>query len=85
MLTRAMLPTAPPRFPSSLSFSFLKRSNYLTSWTKKIWDDHQTPPKGSHLLRGFLSPSPFIPEYSFPTWLVRRACPFELPKYMGPN
>jgi len=31
-------------------------------------------------LRGFLSPSPFIPKYSFPTWLVKRAHTFELPK-----
>jgi len=78
-LTRAMLQTAPPRCPSSLSFS-LPNKNYLTSWTKKLWDEHQTPPKGSHLLRGFLSPGSFIPKYSFPTWLVRRAHPFELPK-----
>ena len=74
-----MLQTTPPRCPSSLSFS-LPNKNYLTSWTKKLWDEHQTPPKGSHLLRGFLSPSFFIPKYSFPTWLVIRAHPFELPK-----
>jgi len=53
MLTRAMLPTAPPRFHSSLSFSLPNKSNYLTSWTKKFWNGHQTPPKGSHILRGF--------------------------------
>jgi len=53
MLTRAMLPTAPPRCPSSLSFSLPNKSNYLTFWTKKFWDEHQTPPEGSHLLRGF--------------------------------
>jgi len=80
MLTRVMLPTAPPMCHSSLSFSFPKKSNYLRSWTKKIWDDHQTPPKASHILREFLSPSSFILKYSFPTWLVRRVCPFELLK-----
>jgi len=80
MLTRAMLQTAPPRCHFSLSCSLPNKTNYLSSWTKKFWDEHQTPPKGSHLLRGFLSPSPFIPKYSFPTWLVRRACPFEHPK-----
>ena len=80
MLTCVMLQTAPARCPSSLSFSLPNKSNYLTSWTKKIWDNHQTPPKGSHLLRGFLSPSLFIPKYSFPTWLVRKAYPFKLPK-----
>ena len=40
MLTRFMLPTAPPRCPSSLSFSLPNKSNYLTSWTKKFWDAH---------------------------------------------
>jgi len=75
-----MLQTAPPRCPSSLSFSIPNKSNYLTSWTKKIWDEHQTPHKGSQLLKGFLSPSPLIPKSSFPTWLVRRAYPFELHK-----
>jgi len=79
MLTRVMLQIAPPRCTSSLSFS-LPNKNYLTSWTKKLWDEHQTPPKGSHLLRVFLSPSPFILKYSFPTWLVRMAYLFELPK-----
>ena len=73
MLTRAMRQTAPPRCPSSLSFSLPNKSNYLTSWTKKFWDEHQTPLKGFHLLREFLSPNPFIPKYSFPTWLVKRA------------
>jgi len=72
MLTRAMLQIAPPKCPSSLSFKLPNKTNYLTSWTKKFWDEHQTPPKGSHLFRGFF--------YSFPTWLVRRACLFELPK-----
>ena len=80
MLTRAMLPTAPSRCPSSLSFSLPNKTNYLTSWTKKYWDEHQTPPKGIHLLRGFISPSPFIPNYFFPKWLVCRDSPFELPK-----
>jgi len=80
MLTCAMLQIAPPRCPSSLYFSLPNKTNYLTSWTKKFWDEHQTPPKGSHLLRGFLSSSPFIPKYYFPTYLVRRTCPFELPK-----
>jgi len=79
MLTRAMLQITPPRCPSSLSFS-LPNKNYLISLTKKLWDEHQTPLKGSHLLRGFLSPSLFIPKYSFPTWLVKRAHTFELPK-----
>ena len=45
----------------------------------KFWDEIRTPPKGSHLLRGFLSKSSFIPRYSFPTWLVSRTSPFELP------
>ena len=72
----AILQTALPRCLSSLSFSLPNKSNYLTSRTRKNWDEHQTPPKGSHLLRGFLSPSPFIPKYSFPTWLVRRVCLF---------
>jgi len=80
MLTRAMLPTAPPSCPSSLSFSLPNKSIYLTSWTNKFWDEHQTPPKGSHLLRGFLSPRSSIPKSSFPTWLVRSAYPFELSK-----
>jgi len=80
MLTRAMLPIAPPRCPSSLSFSLPNKSNYLTSWTKKFWDEHQTPPKGSYLLREFLSPCFFIPKSSLPTWLVRSVYPFELPK-----
>jgi len=64
MLTHAMLQTAPPRCSSSLSFSLPNKTNYLTSWTKKFWDEHQTLPKGSHLLKGFLSSSPFIPKYS---------------------
>jgi len=80
MLTHAMLQTAPPRCPSSLSFSLSNKTNYLTSWTKKYWDEHQTPPKGFHLLREFISPSPFIPKYSFPKWLVRTNSHFELPK-----
>jgi len=41
MLTCAMLPTTPPRCPSSLSFSLPNKSNY---WTKKFWNEHQTPP-----------------------------------------
>jgi len=79
MLTRVIVQITPPRCPSSLSFS-LPNTNYLTSWTKRLWDEHQTPHKGSHLLREFLTPSPLIPKYSFPKWLVRRACPFELLK-----
>jgi len=80
MLPRAMLPRATTRCPSSLSFSLPNKSNYLTSWAKKFLEEHQTPPRGSHLLRGFLSPRSFNPKSSFPTWLVRRAYPFELPK-----
>jgi len=80
ILACAMLQTTPLRCPSSLYFSLPNKTNYSTSWTKKLWDEHQTPPKGSHLLRGFLSSNPFIPKYFFPTWLVRRACPFELSK-----
>ena len=61
-------------------FSLPNKSKYLTSWTKTFWDEIQTPPKGYHLLREFSSKSPFIPKYSFPTWLVSRAFSFELPK-----
>jgi len=80
MLTRAGLQTAPPRCSSSLSFSLPNKYKYLTSWTKKLWDETQIPPKGSHLLRGFSSTSSFVPKYSFQTWLVSRNSPFELPK-----
>jgi len=80
MLTRAMLHTAPTMCPSSLSFSLPNKTNYLISWTKKYWDEHQTPLKGFHLLREFISPSPFIPKYSFPKWLVCKDSSFELPK-----
>ena len=41
MLTCAMLQTAPPRYPSFLSFS-LPNKNYFTSWTKKLLIEHQT-------------------------------------------
>jgi len=78
MLTRVILQTAPLRCHSSLSFSLPNKFNYLTSWKNKIWDEHQTSHKGSHLLRVFLSPSPLISKSSFPTLLVRRAYPFEL-------
>jgi len=78
MLTRVALQTAHLRCSSSLSFSLPNKSQHLTSWTKKFWDEIQTPSKGSHLLRGFSSTSHFIPKYSFPTWLVCRASSFEL-------
>jgi len=80
MLTRAMLQTAPPRCPTSLSFSLANTSKYLTSWTKKFWDENQTPSMDSHLLRGFFSPSTFILKYYFPTWLVYRASTFKILK-----
>jgi len=80
MLTHVGLQPAPPRCSSSLSFSLPNKSQYLTYWIKKFWDEIQTSFKGSHLLRGFSSKSPFIPKYFFPTWLVCRASPVELPK-----
>jgi len=64
MFTYAGTQTAPPRSSSSLSFSLPNKSKYLTSWTKKFWDAIQTPPKGSHLLRGLSSKSDFIPKHS---------------------
>jgi len=79
-LTRVGMQTAPPRCSSSLSFSLPNKSKYLTSWTKKFWDEIQTPPKGSHLLKGFSSKSPFFPKYFFQKWLVSRTYPYELPK-----
>jgi len=75
-LTRDMLQTAPSRFPSSLSFSLPNKSNYLTSWTKKIWDEHQTPPKDSHLLRGFFFSKPFHPQIFFPNMACKKSLPF---------
>ena len=66
MLTHAGLQTAPPSCSSSLSFKLPNKSKYWTSWTKMFWDEIQTPPKGSHLLRGFSSKSLFIHKYSFP-------------------
>jgi len=39
MLTRVDLQTAPTRCSSSLSFSLLNKSQYLTYWTKKLWDE----------------------------------------------
>ena len=80
VLTHAMLQTAPLRRPSSLSFSLPNKTNYLTSWTKKYWVAHQTPHKGFHLLKGFISPSPFILKYSFLKWLVCWDSPFKVPK-----
>jgi len=67
MLTHVGLQTAPPRCSSSFSFSLRNKSKYLTSGTLKFWDEIQTPPKGSHLLRGFSSKSSFITKYFFPT------------------
>ena len=55
MLTRVMLPTAPPMCSSSLSFSLPKVSTYSPSLLKNFRNDFQTPPKGFHLLRGFSS------------------------------
>jgi len=74
MLTRVGLQTAPPRCSSSFSFSLPNKSKYLISGTLKFWDEIQTPPKGSHLLRGFSSKV-----LSSPTWLVSRTSPSELP------
>ena len=53
MLTHTEMQIAPPRSSSSLYFSLPNKSKHLTSWTKKFWDEIQTPPKGSHFLRGF--------------------------------
>ena len=50
------------------------------SLLKNFRDDIQTPPKGSHLLRGFSPKSHFIPKYSFLTWSVYRTQLYELPK-----
>jgi len=65
MLTRAMLQLAPPRCPSSLSFSFPKVSTYTPSLLKNVRNAFQTPPKGFHLLRGFSSQGFVIPKQSF--------------------
>jgi len=65
MLTRAETQTTPPSCSSSLSFSLPNKSKYFTSWTKKFWDAIQTPPTGSHLLRGLSSKIHFIPKHSF--------------------
>jgi len=46
-----------------------------------FWDDIQTPLKGSSIQRGFSSKIPFIPKYSFPTWLVYKTSSFDLPKF----
>jgi len=67
MLTCVGLQTARPRCSSSLSFSLPNKCQYLTSWTKKFWDEIQRRLKRFHLLRGFSSKSPFIPKYSIPT------------------
>jgi len=72
LLTSAMLPTEPPRCPSSLSFSLPKVSIYSPSLLKNFRNDFQTPPKGFHLLRGFLSKRFLIPKNSFQTWSVNR-------------
>jgi len=80
MLTRDMLQTTPPRCPSSLSFSLPNKSNYLTSLTKKIWDEHQTPPKDSHLLRGFFFSKPFHPQIFFPNMACKKSLPFLTPQ-----
>ena len=67
MLTQSMLQLAPPRCPSSLSFSLPKVSTYTPSLLKNVRNDFQTPPKGFHLLRGFSSKRFFIPKQSFQT------------------
>jgi len=64
MLTHTKL-TVPPRYTSSFSFSLLDNSKYLTFWVKKFRDEIQTPPKGSHLLRGFSATS-CHPQVFFP-------------------
>jgi len=79
MLTRTEMQTAPPRCFSSLSFSLPSNFKYLTSWIKNFWDENKTPPKGSHLLRGFSSKSHLIPKYYSQTWLVSKTHPYELP------
>jgi len=70
MFTRTEMQIALPK--CSLSFSLPNKSKYLTSWTKKFLDAIQTPPKGSHLLRGLSSKSHFIPKHSFQKLLVYR-------------
>jgi len=80
ILTRVGTQTAPPRCSSSLSFSLPNKSKYLTSWTNKFLDANQTPPKGSHLLKGLSSKIHFIPKHSFQKWLISRTYQYELPK-----
>jgi len=46
LLTRAMLPIALARCPSSLSFSLPKVSTYSPSLLKNFRNDFQTPTKG---------------------------------------
>jgi len=61
MLTRVMLQITPPRCPSSLSFS-LPNKNYLTSWTKKLWDEFIT--------------KPFHPQIFFPNMACKKSSYF---------
>jgi len=56
--------TTPPRYTSSLSFSFPNNSKYLTSLLKKFTDDLQKPPKGYALLRGFSQTNHLFPKHS---------------------
>jgi len=78
MLSRAMLQLAPPRCPSSLSFSLPKVSTYAPSLLKNVRNSFQTPLKDFHLLRGFSSKGFVIPKQSFQTWSVYRTPSFKL-------
>jgi len=73
-----LIPSPPKCFPS-LSFSFPKHSKYFTFLFKKFRDGIPNPPKGSHLLKGFLTKY-FIPQSSFQACLVARIQPYHLPK-----
>jgi len=77
MLTCSRTQTAPPRCSSSLYFSLPNKSKYLTSWTKNFWNEIQTHPKGSHLLRGLSSKIHFIPKHSFQKWFVSKNYQYE--------
>ena len=74
--TMSLIPSLPRCFPS-LSFSLLKHSKYLTFLLKKFRDALPTPPKGSHLLRGFFTKH-FIPKYSLQTCHVARILTYHL-------